>query len=293
MWSRSTGPKSALVGQADVRDLHGVDADDPTADRVEGDLIVAHDHHVQGERDRRQHPALARDDGVDADELWLHDVLEVGDLLVETMIVIDEAVTVVLDPDVVLHREGDRRPRMRLELRAVHEEVRARDGLRRVDVVAQAPLVGERDLDLRLLLETVAANAEPLEHRIVAGLRKGHARRNGDAAALAHGELPGPALPLLLQRAQHALDELGPGVGVLEELACRHHVRFDERATGGCELQMFEPVMNDLGDSVRVVGVAVSKDDLGVLSRMLHLVSMMRGGPAGVEDRAQVPSSRT
>ena len=57
------------------------------------------------------------------DELRLDDVLEVGDLLVQPVIVVDEAMPVVLDPDVVLHRERDRGPGVRLELRAVDEEV--------------------------------------------------------------------------------------------------------------------------------------------------------------------------
>ena len=55
---------------------------------------------------------------------------------------------------------------MRLELGAVDEEVRLGDGLGREDVVAQAPLVRERDLDLRLLLEAVVLDAaDALDHR--------------------------------------------------------------------------------------------------------------------------------
>jgi hypothetical protein len=122
-----------------VVDGHRVDADDVAAHRVEGDLVVAHDHEVEREGDRREHPALARGDRVDGDELRLDDVLEVGDLLVEPVVVVDEPVPVVLDPDVVLHREGHRGPRVGLELRAVDEEVGLRDGLRGEDVVAQPP----------------------------------------------------------------------------------------------------------------------------------------------------------
>ena len=48
-----------------------------------------------------------------------------------SMIVIDEAMAIVLDPDVVLHRERHRRPRVRLELGTVDEKIRLRDGLRR------------------------------------------------------------------------------------------------------------------------------------------------------------------
>ena len=124
------------------------------------------------ERDRREHAPLAGDDRVDGDELRLDDVLQVGDLLVEPVIVIDQAVPVVLDADVVLHRERHRRPRVRLELGAVDEEVGLRDRLGREDVVAQAPFVRERDLDLRLLLEVVALHAGALEHRVVAGVAR-------------------------------------------------------------------------------------------------------------------------
>jgi hypothetical protein len=53
-------------------------------DRVDRDLVVAHDDEVRcPEGDRREHAALARDDAVDRDELRLHHVLEVGDLAVE------------------------------------------------------------------------------------------------------------------------------------------------------------------------------------------------------------------
>ena len=142
------------------------------------------------ERLGRQHPPLARDDRVDGDELRLDDVLEVGDLLVEAVVVVDEAVPVVLDPDVVLHREGDGRPRVRLELRRVDEVVGLRDGLGDEDVVAQALVVGVADLDLRLLFEAVALHAPGApDDRVEPAVLEGVAGRDGDAAALADGEL--------------------------------------------------------------------------------------------------------
>ena len=120
--------EAALVREADVIDARRIDADDLAAHRVERDLVVAHDDQAEVERDRRQHAPLAGGDRVDRDELRLDDVLEVGDLLVELVVVIDQAMAVVLDPDVVLHRERHRRPRVRLELRAVDEEVGAATG---------------------------------------------------------------------------------------------------------------------------------------------------------------------
>ena len=50
---------------------------------------------------------------------------------IQSMVVIDESVPIVLNPDVRLEREGDRRPRVRFELGAVHEEVRPGDGAAR------------------------------------------------------------------------------------------------------------------------------------------------------------------
>ena len=130
------GPEAALVGHADVVDRARVEADDGRANSVEGDLAVAHDDEVQAARDGREHAPLAGFDGVDGDEFRLHDVLQIRDLLVEAVIVIDEPMPVVLNPDVVLQREGDGGPRVGLELRTVHEEVALRDGLRGEQVVA-------------------------------------------------------------------------------------------------------------------------------------------------------------
>ena len=152
--------EAALGGEPDVIDGARIDADDRAADRVERDLAVAHDDQAEVERHRREHAALAGGDRVDRDELRLDDVLEVGDLLVELVIVIDQAMPIVLDADVVLHRERHRRPRVRLELRAVDEEVGARDRLGREEVVAQPARVRERDLDLLLLLEVVVLDAD-------------------------------------------------------------------------------------------------------------------------------------
>ena len=104
-------------------------------------LVVAHDDELQVEGPGRQHAPLAGDDGVDDQELRLDDVLQVGDLLVQPVVVIDQAVPVVLDADVVLVAEGHRGPRVRLELGQVHEEVGPRHRLGGEHVVAQPPLV--------------------------------------------------------------------------------------------------------------------------------------------------------
>jgi len=123
------------VGKPDVIDARRIDADDRAAHGVEGHLTVAHDHEVQPARDGREHATLARHDRVDGDELGLHDVLQVGDLLVEPVIVVDQPVAIVLDADVVLERERHCRPRVGLELRAIHEEVGLCHWLGREDVV--------------------------------------------------------------------------------------------------------------------------------------------------------------
>jgi hypothetical protein len=183
------GTEAAFVGEADVLDAQRIEPDDHAADRVDGDLVVADDEQLHVPRDRREHSPLAGDDRVDDDELRLDHVLEVGHLPVQRMVVVDEAMTVVLDPDVVLHREGHGRPRVRLELRAVDEEVCLGHGLGREDVVAEASLVRERDLHLRHLFEAVALRAGALEDRLVARLFVRVARRNRDGAPLADREL--------------------------------------------------------------------------------------------------------
>ena len=126
-------------------DAQRIEADDAAADGIERHLVVAHDDELQVERDRCEHAALAGDDPVDRDELRLGDVLEVRDLLIQLVVVIDQPMPIVLDADVVLHAEGDRRPRVRLELRTVHEEVGLGDRLGREERVTQAPGVVERD----------------------------------------------------------------------------------------------------------------------------------------------------
>jgi len=73
-----------------------VEPDDGAAHRVERDLVVAHDDEIEREGSRRQHPPLAGDDRVNCDELRLDDVLKVGDLLVQTVVMVDEAMTVPL-----------------------------------------------------------------------------------------------------------------------------------------------------------------------------------------------------
>ncbi len=147
--------KASLGGQADVIDAPGIDADDVTADAVEGHLAIAHDDKVQRKGLGRQHAAFAGDDGVDGDKLRLNDVLQVGDLLVEAMVVIDQPMAIVLNADVVFHREGHRGPRMGLKLRHVDEEVRLGNRLRSEDVVAQTLGMGIGNLQLRHLVKKV------------------------------------------------------------------------------------------------------------------------------------------
>jgi ABC-2 type transport system ATP-binding protein len=57
------------------------------------------------------------------------------------VIVVDEPMAVVLDPDVRLVAKRHRRPRMRLELRAIDEKIGLGHGLRRKEIVAQALFV--------------------------------------------------------------------------------------------------------------------------------------------------------
>ena len=89
----------------------------------------------------RQHSALARDDGVGHDQLRLQHELQVGDFAVETMVMIDQPMSVILNPDVVLQRKSHGRPRMRLELWHIDEEVRARYRFWCVKIVTQPPFV--------------------------------------------------------------------------------------------------------------------------------------------------------
>ncbi len=212
------------------------DPDDRAADRVERDLVITHHDELHVERLGRQHPPFAGDDRVDAHELRLDDVLKIGDLLVQAVVVIDEAVTVVLDPDVVFHREGDRRPRVRLELGGIDEEVCLRDRLGREHVVAQALLVGVANLDLGDFFEEVAFDALHAGQHFVepAGL-EGRARRHGDAASLTDRELRHRVAAGVFQRQEKPLGELGASVRVREHLACADEVRLDERAPLGDE----------------------------------------------------------
>lgn len=167
----------------------GVDADDPAAHRVDRRLVVPHDDQLQLPRDGRQHAPLTGDYPVDDDQLGLQHVLQVGHLLVEPVIVIDEPVPVVLEPDVVLHRERHRGPRVGLELGHVDEEVRLRHRLGHEDRVAQAALVGEGDLYLHLLIEERSLHPHALQHGVEAGVFEDVARRDSDAAALADHQL--------------------------------------------------------------------------------------------------------
>ena len=92
---------------------------------------------MQGERRRSHRPLVPRDDGVDAQEVWLDELLQIGHFVVEAMVVVDEPVSVILQTDVVLGPEGDGCPRMSLELRRVDEEVGPQHRLWRVDDVPQ------------------------------------------------------------------------------------------------------------------------------------------------------------
>ena len=274
--------------------LERIDADDHAADRVDRDLVVADDDEVHVARDRREHAPLARDDAVDDDELRLDDVLEVGDLPVERVVVIDEAMPVVLDPDVVLHREGDRRPRVRLELRAVDEEVGLRDRLGREDVIAQPPLVRERHLDLRHLVEAVPLRPGAREDRVVARLLEREARRDRDRAALADGELRHRRRLVLAiaQRAEHAFDDLGPRVRVLEELAGGDQVRLDERATVRPQVELVHRLADERADPGDVVVVAVEEEDAGVLGGMAAAAACAEDSRGKSQETAQIRAYR-
>ena len=55
----------------------------------------------------------------------------------------------------------------------------------------------------------------------------------------------------VLQRAQHALAELGPRERVREQRARRDEVRLDERAPERLEPELFEPLADDRADLLR------------------------------------------
>src|ERR1700712_4923188 len=84
------GAKAALDGKADVFDGERVDADDRAAHRVERHLAVTHNYQMERERLGGEHAPLPRGDRIDGNELRLDDVLQVGDLFVEAVIVVDE-----------------------------------------------------------------------------------------------------------------------------------------------------------------------------------------------------------
>ena len=259
-------PKALLTREANVFDRFGIEPDDVRANGVETDGVVAHDDQAEVEGDRRQHAAGTGGDGVDGDELRLNDVLEIGDLFVQPMIVIDQPMAVVLDANVVLHREGHRGPRVRLELRAIDKKVGASDRLGREDVVAKTRLVSEGDLDLGHLLEVVMLDAGALENGVITSAFEGRARGNRDAAALSDCEL-GHAAIAILQCEEYAFQELRPRVSILEHRPRGHAVRLEERATMRLQPQLFETLADDLADRVDVVTVAPSDDDLGRANR--------------------------
>ena len=150
------------------------------------------------------------------------------------MVVIDQAVSVILKADVVLHRERHRRPRVSLELRRVHEEVGPSDRLGNEYVVAKAPRVLVANLDLRYLLETISAHArQAREHAVETAVREGVAGRHGNAAALADRKLGHGGPTDVLHRPQQAFGKLRPSMGVREPRSCHDDVRFDEGASAG------------------------------------------------------------
>jgi hypothetical protein len=246
-----------------VRDRERIDADDAAAHRIDRDLVVAHDHEPEVEGDRREHASLAGRDRIDRHELWLDHVLQVGDLAIELVVMIEQAVAIVLDADVVLEAERDGRPRVRLELRAVHEEVGLGHGLRREQAVAQALWVIERDLDLRDLLEMAQLDAGALGQLAVARIREREARRHRDARALADRQLAQRAIVAVPQRPDHALDELRARVGVWEARTGRDDVGLDQRTTLRAQVEPLEAVAHDAADALGVVLTAVAEDDRG------------------------------
>jgi hypothetical protein len=73
----------------------------------------------------------------------------------------------------------------------------------------------------------------------------------------------------ILEAEQHALDELGARVRVLEELARGHHVRLQQRAARATRPSSSIAFAHDRSDLLRVVAVAVPEDDFGV-ARGVH-----------------------
>ncbi len=66
----------------------------------------------------------------------------------------------------------------------------------------------------------------------------------------------------VLERAQHALAELGARVRVGELLAGGDQVRLHERAPAGPEVELLQTLAHDRADALRVVGLAVPDDDV-------------------------------
>mgnify|MGYP006910304018 CR=1 FL=1 len=265
-----------------------IESEDVAADGVDGRLRVPHEDERHLARLRREHPPFTRHDAINRDKLRLNDELKIADLFVEPMIVIDEPMTIILDADVILHREGDRRPRVALEFRTVDKRVGLCDRLGREEVVAEAPRVGERDLDLRLLLEMIVFYPGSLKHRVVAGPFEGHPRRDGDAATLADSEfghrlasVVARSIPIL-DREQHAFEKLGACVRMEKLLTAGHTIRFDERLPLGNNSERLHPFTDDSANRRDVVAVAVAKDDTGP-SRYAH--SAMLFGSVGRNKR--------
>ena len=236
-----------------------VNADDVTAHRIEGDLVVSHGDQAELEWQRGEHATLASDDRVDRDELRLRDVLQVCDFAVEFVVVVKQPVTIVLDADVVLHAERDRRPRVRFELGYVDEEVSGRYRGGRVQAVADAALMVERNCHLRFFFEVVDLRAGAFRDGIVACFLERIARGNRDAASLTDGQF-GNAVGPILECEQDSFGEFGSGEGVWEDLARRDDIRLDERAPHGAQSEAIQAVPDNASDALGVVLSARTKN---------------------------------
>src|SRR5690606_31561772 len=126
------------------------------------------------------------------------------------------------------------------------------DRLGREHVVAEPVGMRQRDLDLLLFLEVVLLDLDFLQHVVPARLAERDAARDGDAAALADGELGDrSALAIatdIAERAQHALAELGTGIRVREQRTRGDEVRLHQRATERTQAELFEALANDLAN---------------------------------------------
>ena len=167
----------------------GIEPDHPAAHRVEGHRIVAHEDQLQVEGYGREHPLLSRGDGVDGDEIGMDDLLQVGDLLVEPVVVVDEAVPVVLEPDVVLEREGHRGPGVGLELGEVDEIIAPCNGLRDENQVPQPLFLFQLNRDLSGLIKVIDPDPVFFAYLRISGIFEVVSGGDGDSRSLADSDL--------------------------------------------------------------------------------------------------------